>query len=160
MSDCYIDGELITSAISKKISSWFTSGSKKPTIYKEQIVQGFKKPSFFVWQLDVTQTKLMANNYRRLYQMNIRYHAEDDLPKEHEHLRKIENELLQCLSSIDVPIGIEAHGQTVKVTKPVRPTSLNSNIQNGVLQVFANYVIYARESLVKDPTMQTLQIIN
>lgn len=160
MSDCYTDGELITSAISKKISSWFTSGSKKPTIHKEQIVQGFKKPCFFVWQLDVTQTKLMANNYRRLYQMNIRYHAEDDLPKEYEHLRKIENELLQCLSSIDVPIGIEAHGQTVKVTKPVRSTSLNSNIQDGVLQVFANYVIYTREALVKDPTMQTLQIIN
>lgn len=160
MKDCYIDGELMTSAISKKISSWFTSGSKKPTIYKEQIVQGFKKPSFFVWQLDVTQKKLMANNYRRLYQMNIRYHPQDDLPKEHEHLRNVQNELLQCLSSINVPIGMEAHGQIVEITKPVRPTSLDSNIQDGVLQVFANYVIYARDTLVEEPTMQTLQIIN
>ena len=70
-------GESIKSAISLKIKSNFaiTSGEPPitiyPTIYKEQMVQGMDKPSFFIWQMDVEQEKLMRNNYERVYQMNV-----------------------------------------------------------------------------------------
>ena len=66
-----ITGESIKSAIALKIKSGFaiTSGSPPitiyPNIYKEKIVQGMEKPCFFIWVMDISQEKLMRNNYMR-----------------------------------------------------------------------------------------------
>lgn len=158
MKEC-INGELIVSPICKKISSWFAVDSKHPKIYKEQVVQGFTKPSFFVTQINVEQQKLMNNSFRRLYQMNIRYHAQDDLPNEYQHLRDVENELLQCLSTIEVPTGVEQDGEIVQIPKPVRCTHIDSTIRDGVLQVFVNYTINVRNMVAKDPEMRRIKII-
>ena len=63
-----ITGESIKSAISLKLKSSFANTNVSPpiTIYKATIVQGFKKPSFFIWIMDVSQEKLLGNKYERL----------------------------------------------------------------------------------------------
>lgn len=160
-----IKGESIKSAIALKIKSSFaiTNGSPPITIYKEQIVQGFKKPSFFIWVMEVSQEKKMRNNYDRFYQMNIRYHPEEDDTTTYETLADIGNRLLEVLLTIDVPIDLgrkDLNGQPIEDKKPVRGSQMDFTIQDDVLQFFVTYKINIKQYQDKDPEMETLEIIN
>lgn len=163
-----ITGESIKSAIALKIKSSFaiTDGSPPitiyPTIYKEKIVQGMKKPCFFVWVMDVSQEKLMRNNYTRDYQMNIRYHPEDKDTKTYETLSDIGNKLLDKLTLIEVPIFIGRHdsgGEPVEDKKLVRGIQMSYEIKEDVLQFYVTYSIKAKQVVDEVPDMGTLEII-
>ena len=164
-----ITGESIKSAISLKLRSRFavTTGeppiTSYPTIYKEKIVQDMKKPSFFIWVMDVSQEKLMRNNYQRTYQMNIRYHPEEKDPQTYETLADIGNKLLDYLTTIDVPIFLgryDGQGNPIEDSKPVIGKQMNFEIKEEVLQMYVTYVVKAKQLMEEVPDMQELEIIN
>ena len=158
-----ITGESIKSAIALKLKSSFanTNGSLPITIYKEKIVQGMKKPCFFVWVMDVSQEKLLGNKYERLYQMNIRYHPEGKDLKTYETLAEIGNKLLEYLRYIEVPIFLgryDTDGNPIEDTKPIKGDNLSFKITDNVLQVYVNYVIKGKFKETEKPQMQELTI--
>ncbi len=160
-----IKGESIKSAIALKLKSSFanTDGTPSITIYKEKIVQGFKKPSFFIWIMDVSQEKIMRNVYTRDYQMNIRYHPEEKDSKTYETLSDIGNKLLDKLTLIDVPIFLgryDSEGKPIEDKKPVRGSQMDFTIQDDVLQFFVTYKIDIKLYKEKGPDMETLDINN
>lgn len=152
-----VTGEIIKSAIARNIAKNIKlEGSTPFKIYKEKTVQSFHKPSFFIWVLDVSQEKLMNNNYQRDYQMNIRFHTVDDNPKEYEVLSDVGNQLLCSLALLNVPI---LDTNKVEVTKPVKGKQMSFNIVDGVLQFYVTYTIKAKTSLTQAPTMRGMTII-
>ncbi len=164
-----ITGESIKSAIALKIRSSFavTTGeppiTKYPTIYKEKVVQDMKKPCFFIWVMDVSQEKLMRNNYERLYQMNIRYHPEEKDPKTYETLADIGNKLLDYLTNINVPIFLgryDGEGNPIEDSKPVTGRQMNYEIKEDVLQMYVTYKVKAKQFMEEVPDMEQLEIIN
>ena len=159
-----ITGESIKSAIALKIKSSFanTNGSPPITIYKEKIVQGMKKPCFFVWVMDVSQEKIMRNVYTRDYQMNIRYHPEEKDTKTYEILSDIGNKLLGILTTIDVPIFLGRYGtdgEPIEDKKPVRGIQMSFEIKEDVLQFYVTYNIKAKQVVDEVPEMESLEII-
>ena len=159
-----ITGESIKSAISLKLKNSFANTDDSPpiTIYKEKIVQGMKKPCFFVWVMDVEQEKLMRNNYERVYQINIRYHPEENDTKTYETLSDIGNKLLDKLTTIDVPIFLGrygAGGEPIEDKKPVRGTQMSFEIKEDVLQFYVTYSIKAKQLVDEVPEMESLEII-
>jgi len=163
-----ITGESIKSAIALKIKSSFaiTNGSPPitiyPNIYKEKIVQGMKKPCFFIWVMDVSQEKIMRNVYTRDYQMNIRYHPEEKDNKTYETLSDIGNKLLDKLTTIDVPIFLgryDGKGNPIEDKKPVRGIQMSFEIKEDVLQCYVTYSIKAKQMVEEVPEMETLEII-
>ena len=162
-----ITGESIKSAISLKLRSSFASTGGTPpitiypTIYKEQVIQGFKKPSFFIWAIDVSQEQLLGNNYERLYQMNIRYHPEEKDLKTYETLAKIGNQILEALNYIDVTIDLgrkDASGNPIEDTKAVKGKQMSFQIIDDILQVYVNYLIKGKFKEAEKPQMQDLTI--
>jgi len=156
-----IMGESIKSAISLKIKNNFTTiNGKPPIIYKEQMVQGMKKPSFFIWQMDVSQEKLFGKNYERIYQMNIRYHPEDKDLKRYETLADIGNKLLEYLAYIEIPIitKYDDKGNPIEEMKPVKGSQMSFKIVDNILQVFVTYVIRMKLKETQPPFMQQLFI--
>ncbi len=160
-----IIGETIKSAISLKIRSAFatTSGTPPvityPTIYKEKVVQGMIKPCFFVWTMDVEQEKLMRNNYERVYQMNVRYHPEDNDLKCYQTLADIGNKLLEYLTQIEVPIFLgryDTEGEPIEDMKSIRGSQMSFNIVDDVLQVFVTYVVKMKLVEAALPYMEQL----
>lgn len=163
-----ITGESIKSAIALKIKSSFaiTNGSPPitiyPNIYKEKIVQGMKKPCFFIWVMDVSQEKIMRNVYTRDYQMNIRYHPEEKDSKTYETLSDIGNKLLDKLTTIDVPIFLGRYGsdgEPIEDKKPVRGIQMSFEIKEGVLQFYVTYSIKVKQLVDEVPEMESLEII-
>lgn len=163
-----ITGESIKSAIALKLRSSFaiTTGEPPitiyPNIYKEKVIQGMKKPCFFIWVMDVSQEKLMRNNYTRDYQMNIRYHPEEKDSKTYETLSDIGNKLLDKLTLIDVPIFLgryDSDGEPIEDKKPVRGIQMSFEIKEDVLQFYVTYNIKAKQWIDKVPEMESLEII-
>ena len=153
-----ITGETIKSAMALNIKQNITlDDGSNFRIYKETTVQGLKKPCFFIWTLDVGQTKQMGNNYERVYQMNIRFHAQDDVDNLYERLCELGNKLLCSLARIYVPINIDE--QTV-VNKPVIGKQMSFNVVEDVLQVYVTYTIKIKQALEKTPEMTVLGIKN
>lgn len=163
-----ITGESIKSAIALKIKSSFaiTNGSPPitiyPNIYKEKIVQGMKKPCFFIWVMDVSQEKIMRNVYTRDYQMNIRYHPEEKDTKTYETLADIGNKLLEYLTQIEVPIFLgryDNEGEPIEDMKPIRGSQMSFEIKEDVLQFYVTYSIKAKQLVDEVPGMESLEII-
>jgi hypothetical protein len=155
-----ITGEMIKNAMARNITKNITLKNKASyKIYKEQTVQGFSKPSFFIWTMDVDQTKQMRNNYERNYMMNVRFHTKDDAPKQYEELNDIGNKLLWALSILNVPILVlDETNKQIEVNKPIKGKQMSFNIVEGVLQVYVTYTIKAKQVLAKTPEMQVLDI--
>lgn len=148
-----VTGEIIKSAIARKITEQF-SVDTKPIIYKEQILQGFKKPSFFIWTVDVSQQKQMLNNFTRSYEMNVRYHAEDNRTDLYEHLCSVGSQLLECLSIIVLPaVQQQLDGTEVEVQLPLYSRKLNFKITDDVLQVYVTYDIKTKKHISSEPVM-------
>lgn len=151
-----ITGETIKSAIAKRIKASFTQDGVAPVVYKEQILQGFKKPSFFIWTIDVAFEKRMFNNYRGTYNMEVRYHAQDDVSKLYEHLCSVGTLLLEVLSTIELPITVETEEELF----PVRGKQLDFKIQDNVLLVYVTYNIDMKKYEQVIPSMEQLNINN
>lgn len=151
-----VNGEIIKSAIALKIRQNVTlQDNTSYKIYKERVVQGFTKPSFFIWTLDVDQQKQMRNNFERHYQMNVRVHLKDDATKVYEQLSEIGNKLLCVLSTIDVPILVD---DTTLGKLPVIGTQMSFNIVDDVLQFFVTYKVRIKQKLAEHAKMQVLNI--
>lgn len=143
-----ITGESITSAIALNLRSGFTSSEgEPPVIYKDQTVQDKQVPSFFIWTMDVDNTKV-GRYYEQLYQMNIRYELEEGHEKPQETLRAIGMKCLDILGVIEVD------------NRPLNSTSINYQIVEGVLQVFANYTLKVTKPSIPQVVMGDLTIIN
>lgn len=152
-----ISGETIKSAISLKITNTITAANPSIKIYKEKIVENFKKPCFFIWTMDVSHEKQMRNNYERTYQMNIRYHINENIPNKYEILCSAGNALMDALKEINVPVYID---DDLEELRPVFGKKMSYKIDEGVLQMFVTYIIKTKAWIPKVPDMQTLDINN
>lgn len=162
-----ITGEMIKSAIALKIKETFKAADTPasnfvyPTIYKEKIVQNMVKPSFFIWVVDVNQTKMMRNNFTREYQMNIRYHPEEKDPITYEVLADVGNKLLEHLAKLQVPIfagRLDSDGEQVEEMRPVFGKQMSFIITDDVLQVFVTYAVKMKLVEAAMPFMKQLFI--
>ena len=146
-----VTGESVKSAISRRIVRDFTVDGIAPVVYKEQVLQGFEKPSFFIWTVDISQDKRMLNNYTRTYQMEVRYHMADGRMDAYEHLCSVGNTLLESLAYIDIPVG--------EIVKPVKGTKMRFTINDDVLLVYVTYTMNIYKQLSLTPSMENLDII-
>lgn len=153
-----ITGETIKSAVAKCIVQNFTVDSVPPKVYKEQIVQGFTKPAFFIWIIDLAQSPLLGNRLEQTYQMNVRYHIDEKDNNKYQKLSHIGIQLLEALRTINVPIGVMQAGELVEINKPVRGRQMNFQITDDVLQVFVTYTIKGYIPEQEQPNMQTLTV--
>lgn len=160
-----IVGESIKSAIAKRIRTAFqvTSGTPPvttyPTVYKEEIPEGFVRPSFFIETVEVNQRRIIREVYERTYLMNIRHHAAIG-PKTNEDLELIANKLLEEMATIEVPIfnGVyDEHDVPVASLLPVRGFDSNYNIRENVLQVYISYRIRAKKLLPAETPMAVFE---
>lgn len=156
-----ITGETIKSAIAIKVHNTFavTNGTPPittyPTIYKEKIIQDMNKPCFFIWIMEGGSEKRMNDNYDLTYQMNIRYHPKDHDEKAYENLSHIAIDLVEALSSIEVPILVN----DIPVDKKVRGTQITYEIVDGVLQFYVTYKLKAFIPQTSGPAMGDLKFI-
>lgn len=152
-----ITGETIKSAISLKIANSIVTKEPNIRIYKEKIIQNFKTPCFFIWTLDISHEKQMRNCYNRTYQMNIRFHLDNDFSQKYQELNSIGNLLMDILRTIDVPVSVK-NGK--EETRPVFGRQMSFKIDDGVLQMFVTYIIKTEAWIPEVPEMQTLDINN
>lgn len=151
-----IVGESIKSAIAQKLIQAFTLNGVPPIVFKEQIVEGFVTPSFFIEQLDVSQTRILNNIHSRIYQMIVRYHATEDNPDEKVELAGVGNTLLEALLRINVPLIVGTNpesGEPVVENRPVGGRNLNFTIQEGFVQCYVTYVVRIKEQLSPETPM-------
>lgn len=122
-----VTGDIIKSAIARKLVEVFTVDGIKPVVYKEQIKQKFTYPSFFIWQIEVLQKKRMNGVYDREYMMEVRYALKEDDVRAYEKLDEIGNKLLLNLTSIQVPIATEKIDG--KYTEGIRQVKVKGDIE-------------------------------
>ena len=136
-----VTGELIKSSIIRKVVASFQPAVVK--IYKEPTLENLELPCFFIRTLDVDQTK-RGRYYRLDYQMNLRYHIEDQGVNPNSILDGMGFKLLEYLSTISVPIFLGNYdnlGEPIMEDKPVKGTQMSYNIVDGILQLFVTYSI-------------------
>jgi hypothetical protein len=153
-----ITGEIIKSAIARKISSDFALANSQTKIYKEKIVQNWNKPCFFIWTVDVSQEKLMNNNYSLIYQMNVRFHPRDDDKTTYETLCGIGTMLFETLSEIELPLMVYVDGGIAEQNKPVRGTQMSYQVTDDVLQFFVTYTLKVMKGGSSRITMENLEV--
>jgi hypothetical protein len=104
-------------------------------IYKEEAVENFKTPSFFVYQVDAHRNQQIGNDYRGLFSMEVRHHLPDGAINVRETLCGIANRLFSVLEKIELPSfdGYDGDGEIVESTRPVRARDPNYHIDDGVL---------------------------
>lgn len=155
-----IVGESIKSAIAKKLIQVFTKNGVPPVVFKEQINEGFITPSFFIEQLDISQTRIRNNIYDRTYQMIVRYHATEGNLDEKVELAEKEDELLEALIRIDVPIIVGTNielNQPIVVDKPIMGRNMSCTIQQGFAQCYVTYVVRVKAPLSVETPMAEQQ---
>lgn len=138
-----ITGDLIKSAIAREIVADFKVDNKPPVVYKEQVKQGFVYPSFFIYQVNMTQTKRMNNVYDRLYLMEVRYALKEDDVNAYSKLDEIGNQLCLTLNEINVPIAIgQDNGAYIEGTRAIRVKGeINLKKDENVLMATMTYPV-------------------
>lgn len=153
-----VTGELIKSSVIRKIKASFL-----PTVvevYKEPTLENLILPCFFIRTMDVSQTK-RGRYYRLDYQMNIRYHIEDQRNDVNLVLDDMGFKVLDYLKTINVPIFLgnyNTSNEPIMEDKPVKGTQMSYNIVDGILQVFVSYSIDVLPLPVDAPTMEVINL--
>lgn len=141
-----ITGDYTKSAVSRTIREGFKKVSEDdppvttyPRIYKEKTLQNMTKPCFFIWVMDVLIEKQMRNNYNLGYQMNIRYHPQEELESSYSECMQVGIQLAEYLSMVYMPITVDG----VETNRLVKGTQMSYNITDNVLNFFVTYNIRA-----------------
>ena len=154
-----ITGETIKSAIARKLSNSTFVAVNSFKLYKEMTRQSFSLPAFFIWTINVEQTKEAKNRFRLNYSMEVRFHPNTRDPVSYEKLCSVGTELLDYLETIYVPIlEVGPDGALIEVLRPVRGKQMEFKIVEDVLQFLVDYSIRAAQPLEEIPDMQTLKV--
>lgn len=154
-----ITGETIKSAIARKLSNSTFVAVNSFKLYKEMTRQNFSLPAFFIWTVNVEQTKEAKNRFRLNYSMEVRFHPNTRDPVSYEKLCSVGTELLDYLETIYVPIlEVGPDGALIEVLRPVRGKQMEFKIVEDVLQFLVDYSIRAAQPLEELPGMQTLKV--
>ena len=154
-----ITGETIKSAIARKLSNSTFTALESFKLYKEMTRQNFSLPAFFIWTVNVEQTKEAKNRFRLNYSMEVRFHPNTRDPVSYEKLCSVGTELLDYLETIYVPImDVGPDGAMIEIVRPVRGKQMEFKIVEDVLQFLVDYSIRAARPLEEIPDMQTLEI--
>lgn len=141
-----ITGEIIKSAIARRLSASFNTDGKSYKIYKERIVQGMERPCFFIWTINVEQNKVGRGTYERHYMMQVRHHLPETEASDFEELCEIGTKLLQALNIIDVPILVRNDEELVETMLPVFGKKQEFKIDDDdVLLAYVTYTIRIRK---------------
>lgn len=155
-----ITGEIIKSAIARRLSASFNTDGKSYKIYKERIVQGMQRPCFFIWTIIVEQTKVARDVYEWHYQMQVRYHLPETEASDFEELCEIGTRMLQALNAIDVPILVRNEdNELVEIQLPVFGKKMEYKIDDDdVLLLYATYDIRVRKGQGERNPMDSVTI--
>lgn len=154
-----ITGETIKSAIARKLSNSTFVAVNSFKLYKEMTRQNFSLPAFFIWTVNVEQTKEAKNRFRLNYSMEVRFHPNTRDPTSYEKLCSVGTELLDYLETIYVPIlEVGPDGALIEAVRPVRGKQMEFKIVEDVLQFLVDYSIRAAQPLEELPGMQTLKV--
>lgn len=118
-----LSGDVVKSAVARRLAALFEG----VTVYKEKVNQHLKYPHFFILQLNLSREKDLAPFNWLNYQLNIRYRPNKNFDSQYSELDQIGLDMLDGLESVEV------EGVTL------RPTDMNYQIVDGVLQFFINF---------------------
>ena len=130
----------ITKGISKKLYETFGSEYK---IYKENVPQGFEKPSFYIQHIQTFNSKKLANRYKREYHLNVMYFPSDTYKNNFE-MNDVMEKLFLSLEYIFV------------LDNPLMASKMSPEIVDDVLHFFVNYDMFVKRPNEEDNHMQTL----
>ncbi len=130
------------SAVSAAVNAEF---KKSPKSYIEVPAQGYTLPYIFVSQLNTEQTPDTRLRFSRFYFFDVRYHPDDKKKSQNREIANIAERLKECLRLIPTD------------DKPVRASSIRSEVVDGVLHVFADYPVRVMLPEPKVPSMETLK---
>ena len=154
-----ITGETIKSAIARKLSNSTFVAVNSFKLYKEMTRQNFSLPAFFIWTVNVEQTKEAKNRFRLNYSMEVRFHPNTRDPISYEKLCSVGTELLDYLETIYVPIlEVGPDGALIEAVRPVRGKQMEFKIVEDILQFLVDYSIRTARPLEEIPGMQTLKV--
>lgn len=134
-----IKSNTIVSAITRTLKDNFNDTQ----IYKDKKLQGLKKPCFFVFNLNSSQSKATKDIFKREHLINIRFHSEYTRAE----IDEVAFKLLDLLSEVKNEKFI------------LRPTrEITYEVQDGVLQMFIPYKIRVFKANDKDINMSGINI--
>ena len=127
----------IIDGISVEINSEFGDPYE---IYTESIEQGLKEPCFSILCLNPTISQKLGKRYFRSNQFCIHYFPSSTEPRS--ECQTVIERLMTCLEIIEVD------------GDPVRGTSMNAEIVDGVLSFFVNYDMFVYKGTVTESAME------
>lgn len=144
-----ITAETIKSAIALKIKNDYidTLNNSSIKIYKEKIIQNFVTPAFFIWLINASQERLISNNYIQMYEMNIRYHPEENNLSSYEELTTIGNTLFCILETLEITYQ---NKEEKNITVRLKGIDMDFKITDDVLQFFVNYRVKTKKEITND----------
>lgn len=134
-----IKSNTIVSSITRKLKDNFNDVQ----IYKDKKLQGLKKPCFFVFNLNSSQSKATKDIFNSEHLINIRFHSEYTRPE----IDEVAFILLDLLSEIK-------NGELI--LRPIR--EIKYEIQDDVLQMFIPYKIRVFKSTDNGINMNEINI--
>ena len=133
-----ITASTIVSAITRALKDNFP----EYLIYKDKKLQGLKKPCFFVFNLNLEQSKFNKDIFNRESLINVRFHSDYTRPE----IDEVAFKLLDILSDIQ-------NGELI--LRPIR--EITYEVTDGVLQMFIPYKIRVFKQIDNGVNMNTLE---
>lgn len=134
-----LSGDVIKSAVARRLTALFEG----VTVYKEKVNQHIKYPHFFILQINTSRDKDLSPYNWLNFQLNIRYRPNKDFNSNYSELDQIGLDMIDGLETIEVE------------GTPLRPTDINYQIVDGVLQFFINFRMRVKKEQDKE-TMKKL----
>lgn len=136
---------MINKVISGVCTALFNTFGDDYSIYKEEIKQDLKEPSFFVDCFLPKRTKVLNNRYFRQNAMSINY-----FPKSSNNYKSECNEILEKLYLALEYITVDGN--------LIRGINFNTEYSDGIMIVFIDYDFYTIEGLKEETLMEELEI--
>ena len=135
-----INTQKIIDGIVKALKAEFGEGY---TYYVDDILQGFKEPSFYIKLLDSKCNLVCGNRYLRKNLCVIRYFPQSELSPKKE-LNDVLDRLFSILEYIYVDDNL------------IRGTNMEVNIENNILHLSINYDFFVLKPIKNEILMQQL----
>ncbi|MDK0979352.1 hypothetical protein P5F73_07640 [Clostridium perfringens] len=134
--------EITASTIVSTITRVLKDNFPEYLIYKDKKLQGLKKPCFFVFNLNLEQSKFNKDIFNRESLINVRFHSDYTRSE----IDEVAFKLLDILSDIQ-------NGELI--LRPIR--EITYEVTDGVLQMFIPYKIRVFKQSDNGVNMNTLE---
>lgn len=133
---------IVTSAIVRKLAKL----NANVPIYREQVLQEFKTPCFFVRAISQRPSNGLSEFERYVFDVEVSYFTETEDTIDYQHGNQLLFQMIEHLDEIEVEYGA-FYKQTIHAT------SVTTNINEGKYTYVATYVIRIRKEQNPAPTI-------